>query len=170
MVVLGVDGFGWSFVLGVATVLLVALFIGALVYAVVRKHHAWWAALLHTLAMAALLVGLVVSVPVAVLGGALSFKNSYREAGSVDGRTIVVQQFAGWRGADSLDAGYRSGPLVTFAARSDTPLRRTFTDISTWHFAVEASGSTVEVHYCSSDDPAQTGTLVLERAEGVRGT
>lgn len=94
---------------------------------------------------------------------ALSFKNSYREIGSADGRKTVVQQFAGWRDADSLDAGYRNGPLVTFAARSDSYLHRTFTDISTGHFAVTATGSTVEVHYRSSDTPNQTGTLVLEQ-------
>lgn len=162
VVVLGVDGFGWSYVFGVATALLAALFIGGILYAVVQQHHTWWAELLQTLGTAALLITLVVAAPIALLGGALSFKNSYREIGSVDGRTIVVQQFAGWRGADSLNAGYRNGPLVTFASRSNTTLHRTLTDISTWQFDVTANGTTVQVHYSSSDTPIQTGTLVLK--------
>jgi hypothetical protein len=164
VVLFGIDGYGWSFLFGVATALLTAAFIGGVVHLITRNRDGWWAGLSRALTAALLALGLLAGFPLALLGGVLSFKNSYREVGTVDGHAIVVQQFAGWRGADFLDAWYRDGPLVSFDAQNDSYLRRTFTDIRSWNFQMTTTATTVVVHYRSTDHPEQAGTLTLPRA------
>lgn len=163
VVLFNIDGYGWSFLFGAATALLTAAFIGGIVHLLTRHRRGPLGIVLREITPALLAIGLLAGVPFALLGGTLSFKNSYRDVGVVDNHTIVVQQFTGWRGADSLDAGYRNGPLVSFNARADTSLRRTFTDIGSWHFSVTTTATTVSVHYRSTDHPSQSGTLTFQR-------
>ena len=164
VVVLGVDGYGWSFLFGVTTALLTAVFLIGAMHLITRDRRSWWADLLATLIAIVLLTGVGLGFPIAWIGGALSFKNNYREVGTVDGHTIVIEQFVGWRGADSVYAGYRTGPLVSFNSETDSYLQRTFTDIHSWRFELTTTATTVAVHYRSNDHPSQTGTLTLPRA------
>lgn len=165
VVLFDIDGYGWSFLFGSTTALLTAGFIGGLVHLLTRRRQGSWSGIVRDVTPALLVIGALGGIPIALLGGALSFKNSYREVGAVDGHAVVVQQFVGWRGADSLDAGYRAGPLVSFAAHTDSYLRRTFTDIRSWHFRLTTTATTVIVHYRSDDHPDQTGALTLPRVQ-----
>lgn len=162
-----IDGYGWSFLFGLATALLSAAFIGGLVHLLTRRRKGPWSRLVRDVTPALLVIALFAGVPLALLGGVLSFKNSYRDVGVVDDHTVVVQQFAGWRNAVFLDAGYRNGPLVSFNARVDSPSWRTSTDIGSWHFSVATTATTVIVHYRSSDRPSRTGTLTFPRNSRV---
>lgn len=163
VVLFDVDGYGWSFLFGLVTALLGAAFIGGVLHLLTRRRKGSWSRFVRDVTPALLAIALFAGVPLALLGGVLSFKNSYREVGVVDGRTVVVQQFAGWRGAVFLDAGYRHGPLVSFNAQVDSPSWRTSTDIDSWQFSVATTATTVIVHFRSSDRPSRTGTLTFPR-------
>jgi hypothetical protein len=123
VVLFGIDGYGWSFLFGLATALSTAVFVGGVVHLITRDRNGWWACLSRAITALLLAFAPLAGFPLALLGGVLSFKNSYREVGAVDGHAIVVQQFAGWRGADSLSAGYRDGPFVSSDAQNDSYLR-----------------------------------------------
>lgn len=163
VVLCDVDGYGWSFLFGVATALLGGACIGGLVHLLTRRREGSWSRSVRDVTPALLAIALFAGIPLALLGGVLSFKNSYRELGVVDGHTVVVQQFVGWRGAVFLDAGYRNGPLVSFNARVDSPSWRTSTDIGSWRFWTATTATTVIVHYRSSDRPSRTGSLTFPR-------
>lgn len=163
VVVLGVDGHGWSFLAALATAALTGTAVGGLVHVLTRGRSAWWADLLTSVTFLLLTLAALLALPIALLVGSLAFKNSYRDLGAVDGRDVVVQQFAGWDGDDDVAAGFRIGPFVSFEARSDGYLRRPSAGIDAWHFVVGTTPGAVLVDYRAGDGPRQSGVLRLPR-------
>lgn len=162
LLVLGVDSSGWSFVAAVVALATASAAALAVPFTLVSKRRSSGALLVRVAAAVAVAAfWTVAALPLLILG-VTSFLAEYRTVGSVTGRDVVLRYEPGFQDAGTVDAGYRNGVGVDFAARGDTILGPAPEELDSWRFRIEQASEGLRIRYRTRGDASGSGVLVLD--------